>query len=85
MVSQSLILFYGDVIIFSRIKDFSALLTFNELYVVLAGNDFDDGMFTRGDHEGGEGEYSGFCPCFCAMSTLFWVFGSKKRHRRGVI
>jgi len=49
-IGERLFLFNGDVAILCRIKDFTALLAFNEFYVVLTGDDFDDGMFADGSH-----------------------------------
>jgi len=44
--------FDGDVAVFRRIEDFSALLTLNKFCVFLAGDDFDNGMFAGGGHLG---------------------------------
>jgi hypothetical protein len=49
-----LFLFEGHVAIFSGIKDFPAVLAFNKFYVVLSGDNFDDGMFALGGHRVGE-------------------------------
>jgi hypothetical protein len=43
--------FNGDVAKLSRIKYLSTGLALNELCVVLAGDDFDDGMFALWGHE----------------------------------
>lgn len=44
----------GDVAVFGRIEDLSALLTLDEFGVILAGDDFDNGMFADGGHLGSE-------------------------------
>ncbi len=49
-IGEGFFLFDGDVAIFRRIKDFATLLAFNELDVVLAGDNFDDGMFAGDGH-----------------------------------
>lgn len=46
-------LFNGDVAKLRRIEYFAAVLTFDEFYVLFAGYDLYDGMFTGGGH--GEG------------------------------
>jgi hypothetical protein len=50
VVGQGFFLFDGDVDILCGIKDFTAFLAFNEFDIVLAGDDFDDGMFANGSH-----------------------------------
>jgi hypothetical protein len=50
VVGERVFLFDGDVDILSGIKNFSALLALNEFDIVLAGDDFDDGMFADGSH-----------------------------------
>jgi hypothetical protein len=50
VVGERVFLFDGDVDILCGIKDFSALLALNEFNIVLAGDDFDDGMFADGSH-----------------------------------
>jgi hypothetical protein len=44
----------GDVAVLGGIEDFSALLTLDEFGVILAGDDFDNGMFADGGHLGSE-------------------------------
>jgi hypothetical protein len=44
--------FDGDVAVLGRVEDLSALLTLNEFGVILAGDDFDNGMFADGGHYG---------------------------------
>src|ERR1700733_1782155 len=44
----------GDVAVLGRIEALSALLPLDELGVILAGDDFDNGMFADGGHLGSE-------------------------------
>jgi hypothetical protein len=49
-VGERVFLLDGYVDILCRVKDFAALLALNEFDIVLAGDDFDDGMFADGSH-----------------------------------
>jgi hypothetical protein len=53
-VGEGLFLFNCDVAILCGIKDFAAFLTFYEFDVILAGDNFDDGMFAGGSHVWGK-------------------------------
>ncbi len=53
-VDGGFFLFERHVVIFSGIKDFSAVLALNELDIVLSGDNFDDGMFAQGCHGWGD-------------------------------
>jgi hypothetical protein len=50
VVGERVFFFDGDVDILCGIKDFTAFLALNEFDIVLAGDDFDDGMFADGSH-----------------------------------
>jgi hypothetical protein len=50
MIRESFFFLDGNVYILCGIKDFAALLALNKFDIVLAGDDFDDGMFAGGSH-----------------------------------
>jgi hypothetical protein len=43
-----------DVVIFDGVEDLAAILTLDKLYVVLAGDNFDNGVFAGRRHRCGE-------------------------------
>lgn len=49
-LSDLLLLFYSDIAKFSGIKDFSAGLAFNELGILVSGNNLYDGVFASSCH-----------------------------------
>jgi hypothetical protein len=50
MIRESFFFLDGNVDILCGIKDFAAFLTLNKFDIVLAGDNFDDGMFAGGSH-----------------------------------
>ena len=55
--------------IFSGVEDLSAALALNKFCVVLAGDNFDNGVFARGSHEIG-GAIDEFSPTPPALSII---------------
>jgi hypothetical protein len=72
MIRESFFFLDRNVDILCGIKDFAALLTLNKFDIVLAGDNFDDGMFAGGSHWFGECEWYGFCPSSMTLSTPFY-------------